>query len=137
MHLNETFRLWGQTPVVQSIWISAGWPAARMSECGREGIVRFPLLTQVWRDIFHHLVNLFEGESFRLGYEYKGEDGAEETGRAPDEEDSDAKIPLVLVDDEGDDDCNYAVPEPIGGGRKSDAFASDFELENLADDYPC
>lgn len=103
----------------------------------RERIVRFPILAFVRGDFLHHFVDLFEREAFGFGDEDVGEEGAEgaggsvvEKGEArvslgkvsggggwgaclpPDEEDADAEVAFVFVDDEGCYDGDDAVPEP-------------------------
>lgn len=145
-HLDETLNL--------GVWAVHGARCAAAA-VGREvfakGRARFPFLGGVGGGFFHlniksasllrfvegagvysyHVVDLFQCQALGLWNEDPGEQGAEETGAAPDKEHFDAKA-IFAVDDEGSYYANDAVPEPIGCGTKSDGFAADRELKYLS-----
>jgi len=104
---------------------------------GREGRVRNPASGVSGGNFFHHLIDLFEGKTFGLGYEEVGKGYGDDAQGAPHEEDLRSEIRVLLVNEIGSDDCDDAVPEPVGGGRETDSARSNWEREDLADDNPC
>ena len=104
---------------------------------GAVGRVRLPS----WRlsggsDLLHHSVDLLKRKTLGLPYEEVGVDVAKNTETTPDEEDLGLEVGLVGVDHVRGDDGDDAVPEPVGGGGKSDTSGSDWQGEDLSDADP-
>lgn len=62
-------------------------PLLRQAQLGGKSAVWLPLPALHWRALFHHLVDLLQRQPFHLRNEEEDEGDAEETERAPNEED--------------------------------------------------
>jgi hypothetical protein len=102
----------------------------------REGGVWHPLGGLAGSALLHHLVNLFERQALGLGNEEISEEDASSTCRTPDEEDLGTQVALVLVNHVGSDIADDKVPEPVGGGGKSNTLGTNRQREDLANDDP-
>lgn len=122
---------------------------------GGEGGLGLPLGGSARSGLLHHLVDLLQGETLGLGNQEVGVDESAGTERAPDVEHLGTEVALVRVNHVGGDDGNdlrvllagsflfrqtetvtYAVPEPVGGGGKSDTAGTDRERVDLSDNDP-
>lgn len=65
-------------------------------------------------DLFHHSVDLFEGEAFGLPDHGVGIDEAQDAGRAPHEEDLGLKVRLILADEVWRDDLIQSATSGMG-----------------------
>lgn len=74
-----------------------------------EVLVRFPRRALAGRHLFHHLVDLLEGEAPRLRHEEVGPEDAAAAQPAPDEEHFRAEVAVGWVDHVGDDDAWVGV----------------------------
>lgn len=101
-----------------------------------EGGVWHPLGGLTGSALLHHLVNLFERQALRLGNKEISEENASGTSRTPDEEDFGTQVALVLVNHVGSDVADDEVPEPVGGGGKSNTLGTDGQREDLSNDDP-
>ena len=101
-----------------------------------EGGARNPRSRLSRRALLHHLVDLLERQALGLRDEEVSEEHTSSASRAPDEENLGTQVALILVNHVGGDVTDDEVPEPVGGGGKSDALGTDGEREDLADDDP-
>lgn len=101
-----------------------------------ERVVRLPLATGQGCGLFEHLIDLFEGEAFRLWDKEECKQEAEKQCPAPDEEYLYPQVTLILVHDVGSDDGDHAIPKPVGCGRQGDALGPNWEGEEFADHDP-
>lgn len=106
------------------------------SNFGSKGAVRLPLGGSTRSSLFHHLVNLLKGQTLGLGNEEVGVDKGAGTQRTPDEEHLGTQVTLVGIRHVRSDDCDDAVPEPVGGGGEGNAAGSDRQREDFTDDDP-
>lgn len=60
-----------------------------------------------------HLFNLLQCQASCFRNEEPGENSTEGTSRAPNEEDFDAQVGFVVVDEKRYNDANDGIPEPI------------------------
>jgi len=103
---------------------------------GGEGGGGAPLGGGARAGLLHHLVDLLKGETLGFGDEEVGVDEGAGAETTPDEEDAGFEVSLILGDHEGSDDTDDGVPQPVGGGRKSDTTGSDGQREDLTDQDP-
>lgn len=87
-------------------------------------------------NFLHHLINLLEGKTLCLPYEEISVEETDGAQSSPDEEDLGTEVSLVFSDHVGRDDCNDAVPEPVGGGGHGDAAGPNGDRVDLADEDP-
>lgn len=106
------------------------------SNLGSKGAVRLPLRGSARSSLFHHLVNLLKGQTLGLGNEEVCVDKGAAAQRAPDEEHLRAKVTLIDIRHVRGDDCNDAVPEPVGGGGEGNTAGPDGEREDFTNDDP-
>lgn len=102
----------------------------------REGRVWHPLGGLAGRALLHHFVNLFERQALGLGNEEISEEDASGTSCTPNEEDLGTQVALILVNHVGSDVTDDKVPEPVGGGGKSNTLGTNGQREDLANDDP-
>lgn len=104
--------------------------------------------------LLQHPVDLLQRKPLCFGNQEIGVNKAADAKGAPDEEYSCAKVAFVNADHIGGNDGNdlkhqlarrqgkpvvgftYAVPKPVGSGRKSDTAGTDGKREDLSDDDP-
>jgi hypothetical protein len=67
-------------------------------------VVRLPAGTLVRRNLLHHLVHLLQSQPFCLWNEEVGKEYTGCAGRAPYKEDFGTEVPVLGVDDVGDND---------------------------------
>jgi hypothetical protein len=81
---------------------------------------------------------LLEGEALGLGNEDECIDQATGAEGAPNEEDTRTEIGFmcILAHHIGGDDCDDAVPEPVGSGGEGDTTGSDGQREDFANEHP-
>lgn len=106
------------------------------SDIGSKGAVRLPLGGSARSSLFHHLVNLLKGKTLGLGDEEVGVDKGAGAQRTPDEEHLSAKVTLVSIGHVRSDDCDDAVPEPVGGGGEGNTAGPDGQREDFTDHDP-
>jgi hypothetical protein len=104
-------------------------------------------------ELTHHLVDLFQGKTSGLRHEEVGPEDAASAYSAPDEEYFGAKVAVSWVDHVGNNNAylrvsakdvwlhkveltNDAIPEPVGSSGDSNAFGTNGQLEDLADNDP-
>ena len=87
-------------------------------------------------NLFHHAVDLLEGETLSLWDKEVGEGDRHDAKRTIHEENLNTHVGFILVHEVWGNDSHDAVPEPVGGGRETDTTGSDWERENLADNNP-
>lgn len=63
-----------------------------------------------------HLFDLLQCQTSCLRNEEPGENSTEGTSRAPNEEDFDAQVGFVVVDEKRYNDADDGIPEPIARG---------------------
>jgi hypothetical protein len=120
-----------------------------------ESGVRPPRSRVSWRlSLFHHSVDLFEGQTLGLPDEEVGVEHAQDTGRSPEEEDLGAEVlgvsrvlkhdgeenetyGLVSTDEVRGDNGEDTVPEPVGSGGKTNTSRSDRNREDFTDNLGC
>lgn len=103
---------------------------------GSKGGSGLPLGGSTGSSLLHHLVDLLQRQALGLGDEEVGVDKSASAKSTPDEEYLGLQVTTVLTDHVGGDDCNDGVPEPVGGGRQTDATGADGERENFTNDDP-
>jgi len=103
-----------------------------------ESAVRDPFGGCPWSSLFQHTINLLEGETLGLGNEDECIDQAQGAEGAPNEEDARTEIGFMWIcaDHIGGDDCDDAVPEPVGSGGEGDTTGSDGQREDFANEHP-
>lgn len=106
------------------------------SNLGSKGAVRLPLSGSARSSLFHHLVNLLKGQTLGLGNEEVGVDKGTGTQRTPDEEHLGTKVTFVGLSHVRSDDCDDAVPEPVGRGGEGNTAGPDGQREDFTDDDP-
>jgi len=82
-----------------------------------KGLWWYPLGWCSWSRLFHHAINLFEGQSLSFGNEEPGVNKGGGTQPTPNEEDARFKISLIFTDHVRCDDSDDGIPEPVGGSR--------------------
>jgi hypothetical protein len=110
--------------------------AADLASLGGKSRGRAPLGRVTGRGLGQHLVDLLERETLGFRDEEDRVDEAAEARATPDEEDGRAHVAAVLADHVRGDDGNDGVPEPVGGGRKTDTARTDRKREDFADEDP-
>lgn len=101
-----------------------------------KSVMRLPFGTSHGSRFLKHLVDLLQRQPLGLGNNEKGKHEAQNESAAPDKEDLDCQITLILVHNVWGDDGNDTVPEPVRGRCKSDALGANGEWIDLADDDP-
>ena len=99
----------------------------------REGRVRNPATRLSWRNLLQHTVNLLERQALGLRNKEVCEEDGDNAEGAPHEEDLGGEVGVLLVDEVWGDDGDDAVPEPVGGGGKSNTTRADWQREDLTD----
>ena len=102
----------------------------------RKRIVGNPAGARARRRFLEHSVDLLQTQPFGFGHKEVRKEDAEGAGGAPDEEDFGLEIALVRVHHVRCDFADDEIPEPVGGCGQCDAFGTDWQRENLADDDP-
>lgn len=101
-----------------------------------KGGVRDPLGGSTGSGLLHEFVDLLKSETLGLVDEEVGVDEAADAEGTPEPEDLCAEVGLVGTDEVRGDDCDDAVPEPVGSGREGNTTRTDGEREDFADDDP-
>lgn len=83
-----------------------------------------------------HLFDLLQCQTSCLRNEEPSENSTKGTSRAPNEEDFDAQVGFVVVDEKRYNDADDGIPEPIASRGECNSFRPDGQREDFSNDNP-
>ena len=98
--------------------------------------MRHPFARVSWGRLFHHAIDLLQGQALGLGDQEVRVNKGSGTETTPNKEDGGFQVAVLLAHHVRCDDGNDGVPKPVGGGGESDSTGSDGEGEDFADKNP-
>jgi len=103
-----------------------------------EGAVWHPFSTSHWSGLLQHSVDLLQGKTLGLRDEEVCVEEAHDAERSPEEENlwSEVDAAASCGSDVWGNNCDDAIPQPVGRGGKGNTAGSDWQREDFTNDNP-